>query len=94
MPWGCCAGEFLPVQDAEVQEVVEVLYVAAAKSDAVLGRIFFGKNRRFSGYIGYTSLHLPVRKDKAPLLNAEDASEASFAARMAFSSFWTRPPLR
>ena len=50
--------------------------------------------RHFWGCIGYTFRHLPVRKDSAPLLNAVEATLASFAARMAFSSFSIRLPLR
>ena len=38
-------------------------------------------------YIGYTCFHLPVKKESAPLPSAADAAFASFAARMAFSSF-------
>ena len=52
------------------------------------------RSRRFGKYIGYTLVHLPVRKDNAPLLNAEEARFASFAARMAFSSFSIRPPVK
>ena len=39
---------------------------------------------------GYTMDHLPKIDDNAPLVNAEEARFASFAARMAFSSLWIR----
>lgn len=53
-----------------------------------------GRIRHSLGCNGYTCVHLPIRKDNAPLLNAELATVASFAARMAFSSFWIRPSVR
>ena len=45
------------------------------------------KSRPVAEYIGYTWYHLPVKKESAPLPSAADAAFASFAARMAFSSF-------
>jgi len=46
-----------------------------------------GRNRPAVECTGYTWIHLPVKKERAPLLSAADAAFASFAARMAFSSF-------
>lgn len=82
------------VPDAAAEQRVGEALVVAAVSAAAREQTFFERTRHFWGHSGYTWLHLPVRKDRAPLLKAEDAREASFAARMAFSSFWTRPPLR
>ena len=45
------------------------------------------RNRPAVEYSGYTRVHLPVKKESAPLPSAADAAFASFAARMAFSSF-------
>ena len=58
---------------------------------AVLARAygFSGRNHPVVGYIGYTKNHLP--DFNRPLFeSSEDASVASFAARMAFSSFAMR----
>ena len=65
--------------------------VGAGKPACFPGRPAVERSRHAGGYSGYTCAHLPVRKDNAPLLKAEDAKFASFAARMAFSSFWMRP---
>lgn len=45
-------------------------------------------------YTGYTWFHLPVRDCSAPLLRNAEAILAILAARMAFSSRWTRSRLR
>ena len=51
---------------------------------------FCGRIRHLGECSGYTKDHLPKIDDNAPLLNAEEARFASFAARMAFSSLWIR----
>ena len=49
---------------------------------------------RVGEYSGYTWVHLPVRDCSAPLPKNAEAILAIFAARMAFSSRWTRSWLK
>lgn len=55
---------------------------------------FFGMSHRVEGYIVYTCNHLPMLSCRPVLDKKEDANVASFAARIAFSSFPIRSRLR
>lgn len=68
-----------------------VALVAVAVGEWECG--FSDKFRPVGEYIGYTCDHLPACV-RIPLPRIEDATPASFAARMAFSSFPMRSPVR
>ena len=72
-----------------VETVVEVDAAAVALTASVPApaHACVDKFHRAVEYSGYTWIHLPVRKESAPLFSAADATFASLAARMARSSF-------
>lgn len=73
------AGEMTAVPDAAA--VVLAAPVPAPAHSCV------DRSHRAVEYSGYTWIHLPVRKESAPLFNAAEAAFANLTARMARSSF-------
>lgn len=85
-------GEGIPPADAGAAALLEVPDVDLVAGIPGFG--FAGSCRPAGGYNGYTWFHLPDKNGMPPCPRREDASLAIFAARMAFSSFDTRSPLR
>ena len=84
------AGDGLGLLGSVVETVVEVDAAAAVALTASVpapAHACVDKSHRAVEYSGYTWIHLPVRKESAPLFSAADATFASLAARMARSSF-------
>ena len=83
------AGDGLGLLGSVGETVVEVDAAAVALTASVPAPLHacVDKFHRVEGYSGYTWIHLPVRKESAPLFSAADATFASLAARMARSSF-------
>lgn len=83
------AGDGLGLLGTVGETVVEVDAAAVALTAPVPAPAHscVDRSHRAVEYSGYTWIHLPVRKESAPLFSAADATFASLAARMARSSF-------
>ena len=75
-----------------VARAVAAVVVAVAPVAFVVHPVYGcdGSSRRVGAYIDYTFRHLPNREVSPPLPRNPEARLASFAARIAFSSFTIR----
>ena len=66
----------------------------AVSADGVQSFVSFCRSHLAEGYNGYTCVHLPDVREKPDFPKNADAIFAIFAARIAFSSFEIRSPLK